>query len=418
MFVPTRNEATYLPSLLGDLSELSFPARAVVADGGSTDATRRLAREGGAEVIMARRGRAHQMNAGARVLSTRWILFLHADSRLPARARECLARRLSDDREGSPAYFRFALEGTGWFLRCIEVGQFLRERIGRLPYGDQGLLVRRADFDAVRGFPEIPILEDVAIFRSLRARGAVQRLPARLPTSPRRYRDQGRWRVLRANVAVLGLTLAGASPERLARLHPTRGATPPAGRIALLFAKAPRPGEVKTRLAAGIGARAAADIYRSMASDAVERLRCPAYDLVVCYDPATAAAEVRAWLGEDVTLMPQVAGDLGHRMRCALDAALEVASEACVVGTDVPDLTAGLVEEAFEGLSNADLVIGPAEDGGYYLLALKRPIPELFEGVPWSTAEVLSRTLAAARRLGLEARTLETLRDVDTLDDL
>ena len=155
-----------------------------------------------------------------------------------------------------------------------------------------------------------------------------------------------------------------------------------------------------------------------MASDAVERLRCPAYDLVVCYDPATAAAEVRAWLGEDVTLMPQVAGDLGHRMRCALDAALEVASEACVVGTDVPDLTAGLVEEAFEGLSNADLVIGPAEDGGYYLLALKRPIPELFEGVPWSTAEVLSRTLAAARRLGLEARTLETLRDVDTLDDL
>ena len=76
------------------------------------------------------------------------------------------------------------------------------------------------------------------------------------------------------------------------------------------------------------------------------------------------------------------------------------------------------MEEAFEGLSNADLVIGPAEDGGYYLLALKRPIPELFEGVPWSTAEVLSRTLAAARRLGLEARTLETLRDVDTLDDL
>lgn len=416
--VPTLNEAASLPALLGDLSELSFPAQVVVADGGSTDATRRLARERGAEVILARRGRAHQMNAGARVLSTGWLLFLHADSRLPARARECLADRLSDDGERNAAYFRFALEGDGWFFRCIEVGQFLRERIGRLPYGDQGLLVRREDFEAVGGFPRIPILEDVAILRALRAQGPLRRLPAHLPTSPRRYREEGRGRTLLRNVTVLGMTLAGVRPERLASLHAARGATSPAGRIALLFAKAPRPGEVKTRLVPAIGARAAADLYRSMAGDAVKRLRCPGYDLVVCYDPPTAAPEVRAWLGEDVVLMPQAAGDLGRRMDRALGAALKIASAACVVGTDVPDLTARVVEEAFEALEGADLVIGPAEDGGYYLLALKRPIPELFQGMPWSTPDVLRRTLAAAQRLGLRVGTLETLRDVDTPADL
>ena len=78
-------------------------------------------------------------------------------------------------------------------------------------------------------------------------------------------------------------------------------------------------------------------------------------------------------------------GDLGHRMWCALRDGLEVANQVCVVGTDGPDLDAALVEEAFDGLSKADVVIGPATDGGYYLLAIQRPIPELFEGIPWST---------------------------------
>ena len=105
-------------------------------------------------------------------------------------------------------------------------------------------------------------------------------------------------------------------------------------------------------------------------------------------------------------------------MWCALRDGLEVASQACVVGTDVPDLDAGLVEESFDTLSRADVVIGPATDGGYYLMALQRPIPELFEDIPWSTPEVLDRTLEAAHSLGLSVCTLKTLRDVDTAADL
>ena len=77
-----------------------------------------------------------------------------------------------------------------------------------------------------------------------------------------------------------------------------------------------------------------------------------------------------------------------------------------------------MVEEAFEELSEADVVIGPAEDGGYYLFALKRPVRELFEDIPWSTSNVLNRTLDAAHELGLNVRTLKTLKDIDTVDDL
>ena len=416
--IPTLNEAEYLPSLLADLSDLPVAFEVVVSDGGSTDATRELARVAGATVVVARRGRAHQMNAGARVLRTPWLLFIHADSRLPPPAKNCLTQRLADESNTRPAYFRFSLEGPGWFWRFIEFGQALRERVTGLAYGDQGLLVRRVDLNAVGGYPAIPILEDVAIVRALRAISPLQRLPASLPTSPRRFQEEGRWRAWLRNTGVLLMSLFGAAPEQLAGLYPARRATPPAGRLALAFAKAPRPGEVKTRLAAGIGADAAADLYGKMASEAMARLRSSAYDLFVCYDPPSAAAEVQSWLGDDITLTPQADGDLGHRMSCALRDGLEVANQVCVVATDVPDLDAALVEEAFDGLSKADVVIGPATDGGYYLLAIQRRIPELFEGIPWSTPKVLDRTLDVAHGLGLTVRMLRTLRDVDTVADL
>ena len=416
--IPTLNEAEYLPSLLADLAQLTTEHEVVVCDGGSTDATRELARAGGATVVVARRGRAHQMNAGARVLDTPWLLMMHADSRLPSAARECLVRRLADASETRPGYFRFRLDGEDWFWRFIELGQYLRERITGLAYGDQGLLVRRVDLEAVQGYPVIPLLEDVALVRTLCARGPVERLPAPLPTSPRRFQEEGRWRAWFRNTGVLAMTLLGVAPGKLAGFHPTRGTTAPAGRLALAFTKAPRPGEVKTRLAVGIGEEAAADLYATMASDAMDRLRSPAYDLFVCYDPPSAASEVQAWLGDGITLTPQASGNLGHRLWSAVRDGLEIATQVCVVGTDVPDLDDALVKEAFDELSEADVVIGPAADGGYYLLALQRPIPELFEDIPWSTPEVLDRTLDVARKLGLTVHTLRTLRDVDTVADL
>ena len=181
--IPTINEAGRLPELLADLAEVQLPLRVVVSDGGSADDTLALARALGAVCVSGARGRAAQMNAGARSLDTPWLLFLHADSRLPPASRSALVAALRSDNGPVAAYFPFRLRGRGWFWRLVETGQRVRERLTGLVYGDQGLLVRREAFDAVGGYPELPLMEDVEMVRRLRRSGRIARLPGPLVTS-------------------------------------------------------------------------------------------------------------------------------------------------------------------------------------------------------------------------------------------
>ncbi len=220
--IPTINEAGHLPGLLADLAEVPLPLRVVVSDGGSADDTVSVARARGAVCVSGPRGRAVQMNAGARALDTPWLLFLHADSRLPPASRAALVSALRSDDGPAAAYFVFRLRGRGWFWRLVEAGQRLRERLTGLVYGDQGLLVRREEFEAVGGYPDLPVMEDVEIIRRLRRSSRITRLPGSLATSPRTYRRLGRWRVWLRNGAAISLYLAGVAPERLARWYPER----------------------------------------------------------------------------------------------------------------------------------------------------------------------------------------------------
>ena len=228
--IPTINEADHLPALLADLAEVRLPLHVVVSDGGSDDETLDLARAAGATCMSGRRGRAAQMNAGARALDTPWILFLHADSRLPPASRAALAASLRSDHGPAAAYFPFRLCGRGWFWRLVEAGQRLRERLTGLVYGDQGLLVRREVFEAVGGYPELPLMEDVEMVRRLRRSGGIERLPGPLLTSPRTYRRLGRWRVWLRNGVAISFYLAGVAPQRLLRWYPERAHAPDRGR--------------------------------------------------------------------------------------------------------------------------------------------------------------------------------------------
>lgn len=220
--IPTINEAGHLPRLLADLAEVPLPLRVVVADGGSADDTLERARAGGAVCVSGPRGRASQMNAGARAIDTPWLLFLHADSRLPLASRSALVSALQSDNGPAAAYFPFRLSGRGWFWRLVETGQRVRERLTGLVYGDQGLLVRREAFEAVGGYPELPLMEDVEMVRRLRRSGRIARLRGPLLTSPRTYQRLGRWKVWLRNGAATSLYLAGVAPERLARWYPER----------------------------------------------------------------------------------------------------------------------------------------------------------------------------------------------------
>ena len=228
--IPTINEAGQLPGLLADLAEVALPLRVVVSDGGSADDTLDLARAAGAVCVAGPQGRAAQMNAGARALDTPWLLFLHADSRLPPASRSALVAALHSGNGPAAAYFPFRLRGRGWFWRLVETGQRVRERLTGLVYGDQGLLVRREAFEAVGGYPELPLMEDVEMVRRLRRSAGVARLPGALLTSPRTYLRFGRWRVWLRNGAAICLYLAGVAPERLLRWYPERSSSSGNGR--------------------------------------------------------------------------------------------------------------------------------------------------------------------------------------------
>ncbi len=435
--IPTLDEGAFLPALLEDLSLLPFPHRVVVADGGSVDDTRGAARAGGARVVEAPRGRARQMNAGAAVVAGPWLLFLHADSRMPPGTREALTRWLQAPPPARSGHFRFRLEAGTPGRGVIEGGQRLRERLTGLAYGDQGLLVARDRFQALGGFPDLPLMEDVEMVRRLRRSGGLDPIPAPLVTSGRRYREEGWLRAMARNGSLLLLHGVGVPAERLARRYPPRRSAPippgeggaadpsaPGHRTLLVFARAPRAGEVKTRLAASVGEDRALRIYRRMGREAVDRLRGGPWRTVLCFDPPNGEAleAVSSWLGpEDLSFLPQSRGDLGVRLQEAFRTGFRSGGPVCVVGTDIPGLDRDRVEEAFrrvEAPGGPDVVLGPATDGGYYLLATRSPAPGLFREIPWSTDEVRRLTLERAAALGLGVEELPPLSDVDRAEDL
>ena len=161
-------------------------------------------------------GRAHQMNAGAADAAGEWLLFLHADSALPPGWLPAMAK-LGDSVTGG--WFRFAIDDTAWQARVIERLVAWRVRHLRLPYGDQGLFVRRLVFERLGGFRELPLLEDVEFARRLVRAGRMAELPLALGTSSRRWRRDGWFRRSTKNIAIVGLYLTGVSPTRLVRWY-------------------------------------------------------------------------------------------------------------------------------------------------------------------------------------------------------
>lgn len=415
--MPTLDEEDHLPDLLDDLRPLE--AEVVVVDGGSTDGTVPVARAAGVRVVRSPRGRGTQLRAGAEAASGDWLFFVHADSRLDEEARRALRTFLGRADELEFAHFDFQLTRNDWIHRFIEFGQDLRERWLGLVYGDQGLVVSRTLYEEVSGYPDWPLMEDVGIVQRLEKRGRRVPLPAVLLTSSRRYDEEGGLRRWARNVVLMTLFRIGVAPERLSRWYRPRRGTP--RRIVGVFAKAPTPGRVKTRLAADIGDERAVEIYRSLGRATVDALRGGAYRLVVFGDPPDpdSLAEIRAWLGpEGLEVRSQSDGDLGARMHTALAQALAEVDQALLVGTDIPGIDQPTVASAFAALSEHDVVLGPAADGGYYLVGLTHPRSDIFTDIPWSTPRVLGETLRRAEASRLSVALLDEKTDIDTLSDL
>lgn len=178
---------------------------------------------------------------------------------------------------------------------------------------------------------------------------------------------------------------------------------------------------MKTRLAQDIGNERAAEIYSAMAKTIINQVaESSECETIIFFDPPERKADVENWLQSNGhKLLPQEGSSLGERMLNAFRMAFSLgADKAVIIGTDCVKISDEMIREAFGKLETIDVVLGPADDGGYYLLGLKRAIPEIFDGIEWSTSLVLDQTVKKLREKGLEFQLLQTLKDVDTVNDI
>ena len=214
--IPPLAEQDALPHCLADLARERGPVEVIVADGGSRDRTVEIARAAsGVTVLQVPRGRAVQMNRAADHASGEVLWFLHADSRVPPGAADAIRGALAEG-DAVLGAFRFAVDSPRLAYRAIEALVRLRCALFALPYGDQGLFIRRDTFTQHGGYDEVPILEDLLLVRALKRRGRVTMLPMALSTSPRRWERGGLLRVTLRNQALLVLDRLGVSSFRLA----------------------------------------------------------------------------------------------------------------------------------------------------------------------------------------------------------
>ncbi len=194
----------------------------------------------------------------------------------------------------------------------------------------------------------------------------------------------------------------------------------PSRQSLILMVRAPRDEGVKSRLAATLGSDFATDLYQRCAEHIVRetgQMHSPV-ERYVFYTSEEEDA-VRRWLGRHFHFVAQATGSLGKRLEHAFNTVFsQGAQRIIIIATDVPELTHDILDEAMSAMDNADLVIGPSCDGGYYLLGMKSLHPQLFSDIPWSTERVYEYTMLRIKAAGCSCHVLTVLRDIDTEDDL
>ena len=419
--VPVLGEGLALAERLRALRPLrERGAELVVVDGGSTDATWAVACAHADQVLLAPRSRASQMNAGARAPGRfEHLLFLHSDTQLPVDADRLIDTALAASREWGRFDVRIA--GAHPMLRVVERMMNLRSRLTGMATGDQALFMTRQVFERLGGFSDLPLMEDLELCRRLRRVSAPACIRTPVLTSARRWEQHGVWRTIALMWRLRAAWFFGAAPQALAdRYGYSRRPAPAAAGVAIL-AKAPVAGLAKTRLIPALGARGAARLQRQFSLQTLHTAQASGVGSVTVWCAPNAGhrffralARVR---GTHCATQPE--GDLGIRMQhaCEQHFAQHPGLPLLLVGTDCAVLAPGHLQAAARALLQHDAVLIPAEDGGYVLLGLRRPLPQVFEGIAWSTPQVLAQTRDRLRLAGASWTELEPLWDVDEAPD-
>lgn len=421
--IPALNEAASVTRVLAAIPD--FVDEIIVVDNGSTDGTDRLARENGARVVAEpRRGYGQACQTGiAACEPCDIIVFLDADfsdhaEQMP-RLVEPIANGTADLVIGSRVLGRRqrgALTPQARFgnrLAC-----WLIRRLWHVRFTDLGPF-RAIRASALKALNMIDTNYGWTVEMQIKAtqrRLSIREVPVDYRRRIGRSKISGTLRgILGAGTKILGTIVVAAITECLA------------DKALIVFTRYPEPGRTKTRLIPTLGPQAAADLHHHMTQHTIHVARtftrkhpCALNIQYAGGDPAA----VREWLGPDLTCLPQPDGDLGQRLAAAFRNGFQHGrTRIVIIGTDCPDLTPTLLQTAFNTLRRHDLVLGPAADGGYYLIGLRAPaadraVPNLFENVDFGTGRVLDQTITIARAQRLTFKQLKTLQDVDRPEDL
>tara|TARA_R110002072_G_scaffold278758_1_gene440603 strand:+ start:1355 stop:2665 length:1311 start_codon:yes stop_codon:yes gene_type:complete len=421
IIIPVLNEASTLRSNLPLLYRLLAAGHElIIVDGGSSDGSEQVARQFSDKVLISAPGRAQQMNAGATAATGDILLFLHIDTVLPASAAQLIVDGLTVTGRHW-GRFDVRLSGSHPAFVLVAAMMNLRSRLTGVATGDQAIFVRRDLFAEAGGFPDIALMEDVALSKRLRSAGKPLCLTACVISSSRRWEKHG---ILRTIWLMWRLRLAyffGADP---AVLHQRYYAGIPGYRFPdaklLVFAKAPVRGRVKTRLQSLLSEEAALQLHKKLIAYTWRRLG--RQDFLPAQLWASEAGHEGFFLElcSAQQLHVQTGNDLGERMRLAARLALADAAMVLIVGADCPSVDPDYLAAALQKLSSgAQVVLGPAEDGGYVLVGLREPvIADMFEGIDWGSDQVLQQTRVRLAKAGVAWEELSPRWDVDRPEDM
>ena len=416
VIIPVLNSAEFLPACIASLLPYKDKLQIIAVDGGSLDGSEHILRAH-PEILLIKSspGRARQMNAGAARAHAKAFLFLHSDTFLEGDWFSEIAKLL-EDKDTAMGAFKFAIDKKGLSYSLITLGTRFRSYAFNLPYGDQAYFMRSSLFEKLGGFKEQSLMEDMDLVQRAAQHGKIQSLRLRAFTSARAWETDGPWKRSLSNWFIYQQYRMGLrSGDELASAYyhqPTALG---------VFCKQPTPGKVKTRLGKGIGHEAAAKIYSRLVQHTCKIIKQIPGRLTTYFffDPPGEKESIQLWLGLEKKLVPQAPGDLGERILKAFEFSQSRGHQmTLLIGTDCPGLNPEIIRKAQTLLEKVDVVLGPASDGGYYLIGAKGPHPELFNDMAWSTNTVLSETLKRIKTMGLTQGLLPTLDDLDTPEDL
>lgn len=217
IIIPTLNEAKNITQAIAT-TQHSTNVEVIVVDGGSQDNTVELTQSLGVKVLFAPKSRAIQMNLGALAATGDILLFLHADTRLPARF-DNLIRDTLTQTDIIAGAFALKIDAALWSLRLIEIGVNWRSRTLQMPYGDQAIFLKSTVFHKIGSFPELPMMEDFELMRRLKSCGRIAIIPVPVLTSARRWLQKGIIKTTLMNQIAIIAYLSGVSPEKIKRWY-------------------------------------------------------------------------------------------------------------------------------------------------------------------------------------------------------